>query len=339
VDFPASARAGLVQLDGFTFVLAKDGKIHNSDLNDVTAWGANDFAQANLIEDDAMGIARHINYLVYFGSKSLLFYDNKGNTSGSPLGRLGGTGTLIGCAGGDTIVNVERTVFWVAKSHGGGHFIAALEGLQPIGVSTKPIEEALDKEGGDLTSAYAFTVRVQGHSFYVITLPTTVQKTFAYDITEGIWTEWTSYNGVSESYFTGIAATDFNDVVRVQDEDNGEVYELDGETYQDDGNDILVEGHTLKWDEGNSHQMTLERITVVGDQDETDATDLDIAWSDDDYATFTADRTVDLNDADPFITRCGRTTRRSFRYKFANNRPMRLLALELQYNLSDGYGY
>jgi hypothetical protein len=332
-DIPASMEKGLVLLNRYLFALDNDRNITNSNLGDSTAWTAGDSIQANLIQDTGRAIARHINYIVYFGSESTLFYSDVGNPAGSPLKLLGGTGLLIGCANGDTVVNVERTVIWVAQAHGGGRFIAALEGLQPISLSTKPIEEVLDKEGSNISNAYAFTVRIMGHSFYVLTLPTTAQKTLVYDITEGVWSEWTSDVSDTETYFTGVASTLHSGAIRIQDEDNGKIYTMNPSTFRDNtgsAETIKVEGTTNNWDGGTRAEKFIWRLTVIGDQDGTDATNLSVSDTDDDYATFSTARTIDLNDKDPSLTRWGSTKRRAWKYTFQNNRPMRISSFELE---------
>jgi hypothetical protein len=238
------------------------------------------------------------------------------------------------------VVNIERTVFWIGKAHGGGRFIAALEGLQPVSVSTKTIEEVLNNEDVSMDDSFAYTCRIGGHSFYVVYLDDSEggDRVFAYDITEGIWSEWTS--GASGAAFAVYAAAGANGVVYMQHYSNGsgQVYLFDPNTYQDDSATIYVEGHTHKWDMGNTYNKFINRLTVVGDMDTTDTTDLSISWSDDDYTTFVTDRIVDLNDEQAFLTRLGRTRRRSFRYKFEENAPMRLQHFELDVSTSGGYG-
>lgn len=332
-------RPGLVVLNGYVFVLSTLGRIWNSEVNDHTSWIADSFIRPNLSQDEPMCIAKHVNYLVYFGSKSVVFFSDAGNPTGSPLKVLGGTGLNIGCAASDTVVNVERTIFWIGKGHGGGHFVAALEGLQAVSVSTKWVEELLDAEGSNISSAYAYTCRVGGHSFYVLTLPTTAQKTIAYDITEGVWCEWTSYNGSTETYFTGIASTHHNGAVYIQDEDNGLVYTISPSVYQDASNTIKVLGVTREWDAGNLYNKFINRLTVYGDKASSDATDLAISYSDDDYTNFSTPRTVDMNDIKPNLTRLGDTQRRSFKYTFEENAPMRLKHFEIDYIEGKGYGY
>jgi hypothetical protein len=334
-----TTEAGLIQLDGYTFVLASDADIHNSDLNDETAWTADNFLNANLEGDSPQNISRHNNYLVYHGSKTTEFFQDVGNATGSPMSRLKGTGVLIGCASAASVVNIERTVFWIGIAHGGGRFVAALEGLQPVSVSTKPVEEALNGAGTDMDNSFAYTCRVGGHSFYVIYIEDSGgDRVFAYDITEGIWSEWVS--GASGGPLLVYDAAGGNGVTYMQEYTNGggNVFEFDPKTYQDDGAGISVEGHTSKWDSGSSHNKVINRLTVVGDMFGTDATDLSISWADDDYQTFVTDRTVDLNDEQAFLTMLGRTRRRSFRYKFLENAPMRLQYFELDYSTVNSYG-
>ena len=65
----------------------------------------------------------------------------------------------------------------------------------------------------------------------------------------------------------------------------------------------------------------------IGDLQTTSST-LNIAWSDDDYKTFSANRAVDLSTDQSWLTRLGKYKRRSFRLQHATNHAMRLSHLE-----------
>ena len=104
-------------------------------------------------------------------------------------------------------------------------------------------------------------------------------------------------------------------------------YELDPDIYQDDSQIIKVLGHTNRWDGGTTQQKFCSRLVVIGDE-ATSTGNMSIAWSDDDYKTFTTDRTIDLSDNNNILTRLGSFQRRSYRYKFDANLPGRWQAFE-----------
>lgn len=338
-DLPTSMLPGIVHLDGYTCVMDNDSSIYNSvlnklDDNDDSAW-IGDFLTPEVVGDPGVGLIRHVNYLAAFGERSIEFFVDEGNATGSPFSRFEGTAQLVGAAKGtgNCLVNVDKKLVFVGQSWNGGRFVGVIEGFTPQKVSTKSIDEILDAEGSNISNAYAYSIRIMGHQFYVLTLPTTAAKTLVFDLEDYVWHEWTSYNGSTETYFTGVDACEHNGIIKVLDEDNGKIYNLKPSVYQDDSNTIKVAGFTGKIDGETTQNKYCSRLTVIGDQDGTDGTDLSISWTDDDYQNFNTARTVDLNDERPQLTRCGRFRRRAFKYTFENNRPMRLEAFELSVRL------
>lgn len=338
-DLPTSMLPGIVHLDGYTFVMDNDSSIHNSALNklddnDDTAW-LGDFLTPEVVGDPGVGLIRHVNYLAGFGERSIEFFVDEGNATGSPMSRFEGTTSLIGAAPGtgNCLANVDKKLMFVGQSWDGGRGVYQIEGFTPRRVSTKAIDEILDAEGSNINNAYAYVCRIMGHQFYILTLPTTAAKTLVFDVEDHVWSEWTSYNGSTETYFTGVDATVHNGVVKVLDEDNGKIYNLKPDIYQDDSNTIKVLGRTSKFDGDTDQNKFCHRITVIGDQATSDGTNLSLSWSDDDYQNFNTARTIDLNDERPQTNRCGKFRRRAFKYTFENNAPMRLHALELSVRL------
>ena len=62
--------------------------------------------------------------------------------------------------------------------------------------------------------------------------------------------------------------------------------------------------------------------------DKTD-TDIYLRWSDDDFASYSPWRQINLRDKRARTRRLGRTSRRTFELKHLDNKPLRLEALEL----------
>jgi hypothetical protein len=336
---------GIVFLDGYMFVSDNLGNIYNSDLNpdlDTAEPGEDhwDGTQAgsisgSIVRDRGVGIRRHINYIVGLNEESTEVFYNAG-TAGGVLAPFQGTPALIGCVDIETAVNCENSLIWVARSRSGQHFVVKMDQYTPVRISTPAVDELLDQEQTNITDAYAFHVRHAGHSFYVLTLPTTIAKTLVYDIDIGGWYEWTSDPG-SESYFTGVASAYYIGKMLVLDEDDGKVYQLDSDKYQDrTSDDINVEVRTMTWDGGSFQNKFMYRLNLIGD-DPGSTSNVSISYSDDDYNTFSTARTVDLN-SNPFLTRLGFFRRRAFKLTHTANTALRLK--ELETNVKQGhYGY
>ena len=115
------------------------------------------------------------------------------------------------------------------------------------------------------------------------------------------------------------------------DDSTAKTYQFDQETFQDNttgAETIKVQILTAKVDNGTMQNKFMSRLQAIGDLNTSTGT-ISIAWSDDDYQTFTADRTQDLDNHQSWLSRLGMYKRRAFRIKHEQNLPMRLSHLEV----------
>ena len=338
-NIPATILPGIIVLDQFLFLGTNDvnNEIHNSAVGDIGTWNG-DFITSEVRSDPGVAIARYINYIAAFNEDTTEFFFDAANATGTPLSKFEGMVSLIGCAGGETVTNVDQKLFWAAKSPDGGRFVAMLDGsFTPQRVSTQAIDEYLDKEGSNLSNAGGMHLRHAGHSLYALSLPTTADKTFVYDVDENLWYEWSSDVSATETHFTGFASTELNGDTLVLDEDNGRIYSFEAQTYQDNtgsAEDIVVEIQTKRFDNAVQLNKFCHRVAPIGDRAPGTAT-LNSSFSDDDYTTFATNRGLDLNVKDNFLTRFGVYKRRSWRLQYIANQPLRLVALECE----ESHGY
>lgn len=337
-DQVGTVAGGICNLDGYIFICDTDGKIlHNDTQNDPTAnmdWGNASIISANVYSDGLKGITRHLNYIVAFGEWSTEFFYNAGNPSPSILSRAEGTVLRYGTTNFATVWQDESIICWVARSKDGGNCVMLLEGLTPKIISTKPIERILN-EATDMDEAYAYGIRIAGHVFYIINLPTT-DKTLVFSLTDQVWCEWTSYNGATEGYFEwadikGYTDTSGNTNFRALHATNGDVHSFDIEEYDDNGETIYVKIVTDKIDMGTQQRKFLSRLTILGDLATGDsAVNIGLRWTDDDYKNWndSSPKTRDMRYI-PYYTALGSFSRRAFEITFENDAPMRIEALEL----------
>lgn len=337
VDIPTPV-SGLVVLDQFAFLMNSNAVLSSSAVGDVQTWNA-DSITAEVKADPGVAISRYINYLVAFGEDTIEFFYDAANPSGSPLSRFEGMSILVGCAAGDTVTLADQKLVFVARSPKGGRYVGMMDkGFEVKRISTNAIDEVLDKEGANISNAYGYHIRKGGKNLYILTLPTIAARTFVADLDEKTWDEWTSDVSGTETYFTGVDAADNDGTVYILDENNGRYYELDPETYQDNSGvtaeNILFEVVTKKWDDKNTQNKFMHRLKPIGDL-QTSASALNIAWSDDDYKTFSTNRSVDMSNSENWLTRLGIFKRRAFRLQHTANTALRLEALEV--NVEQGH--
>jgi hypothetical protein len=327
-QLPSTILHGIVVLDQYAFIMDNQGNVHNSEIGDVSSW-LGDSINTEVRSDDGVAIARYVNYVVAFNTDTIdMFYD-AAHATGSPLSRFEGMVSLVGCASAKSVVNCGQHLYFIAReTKGGGRFIGGMRGgFEVERVSTTALEEILDKEGANLDDAYAYYLAKGGKKFYVVTLPTTAQRTFVFDIDLELWYEWTSDVSDTESFFSITDAADEEGSLYCLHATNGDYYTMEPETYQDAGETIKVEVITRKLDFDTFQNKFHWRLAPVGDRTATAAT-LNISYTDDDYQTWHANRPVDLSDYEAFLTRLGMFKSRAFRLQFQSNHPLRLSHLE-----------
>ena len=330
-NLPSNMVSGIASIDGYIVLMDSNADVYTSNVDDPTTWSALDFINAELHPDAGVGVARHLNYIAAFGEYTTEFFYNAANAVGSPLGRVDGASYSYGCAAGDTIVVMQNMVFFVARTQEGAKSVYQFEGLSPKRISTSAVDRLLEGEGASLADAYAFAANINGHWSYILQLSS---KTLVYDMEGEIWTEWTSYNGTSESQFRCCAFSMKGYVGYMLDSSNGKVYTFDPDVYQDDGEDIVVTMVTDLYDFGNIRRKFLYRLDVIGDR-QSSTSNLSISWTDDNYLNYKTARTVDLSSR-AYLTRLGQFERRAFKLVHQANTPLRLEALDLYFKTSPG---
>ncbi len=131
----------------------------------------------------------------------------------------------------------------------------------------------------------------------------------------------------TESYFKFTKYVNHNGLNLFLHESDGHLYQMQSSLFRDAGIPISVQTRSVRMDGGSTGRKKLALIRVIGD---TVADTAMIRWSDDDCATFSAFRRVDLSSVEPEIRRCGAFKRRTFELKHTGNYPLNLTALEME---------
>ncbi len=329
-QFPSPHIPNPVYLDGYIFLMTVGADIYNSANDDPTSWTSTDFINAEMYPDRGTALARIGNNILAFGETSVEFFYDAANPTNSPLSPNQAPAIKLGCVAPHAMYQNERFVMFVAQNAVGGKGVWVIEGYTPRKVSTEAIDRMIDAETS-ITTATGFGIRVMGHLFYVLNLPSSA-RTLVYDPEQDFWHEWSSNNACAHTVFQCSYATDAAGTILMPDNSSGAVYSFSTTTYQDNAVAILMEVVTAKQDFGNSNRKFYYGVYVVGDTTSA-SSNLSISWSDDDYTTFNTARTVDMGASRAYLSRLGQSRRRSFKLAYSGNYPMRLEALELDYNL------
>lgn len=132
--------------------------------------------------------------------------------------------------------------------------------------------------------------------------------------------------GYAESYFKFPYYATGEGLDVVLHESDGHLYKIDPSVYLDAAVPVNVHARSSRLDGGTTARKSMPRIAVIGDSVNSFAV---IRWSDDDCATFSAYRKVDLSNEEPEIRRCGSFKRRTIEVRHIANTALQLEALEL----------
>ncbi len=374
VDFPSTLADGVVTLNGRAYVLDESGDIYGSDLDDGTNWQALTVINAERQPDGGIYIGPHYDHIVVFGSRTIEFFRDAGNPTGSPLSRREDVFYNVGAIAGEAIWQVGDAIYFLGTEAKGSVNVYKLEGFQLQKISSTGLNTYLTnllyRAGkGVLFSGF----QAQGKTYVLVTPYNTTTPsysdgyyTFVHCPETGFWhwftsdlsevgdstsleiVDWTLRTGASNSLGRGITAS--GNIVSIYDvlgavdlEDLASYVESDywasGYAEADSSGATTPIPFVIRTgpQDGDTNKWKFGRALEIV-RDFTDAsTDLTVKWSDaaSSDANFTGgNRTLDLS-VKQKLSRLGRFIRRSHQVEYTNNQPIRLEAIELEVALGD----
>jgi hypothetical protein len=265
-DFPGASVVGY--LDGyFVFIEPNSQRIWVTGLLDGTSVDPLDFASAEGNPDNIVSMIVDHREVWLFGNNSTEVWYNAG-LSDFPLVRIQGAYNELGCAARYSVAKMNNQVYWLGKDARGQGIVYVANGYQGQRVSTHAVEWQI-QQYGTMSDAVGFTYQQDGHMFYVLTFPS-AGKTWAYDAATGAWheragwaNEWTRYRPQTQAFF--------NNENLVGDYENGNVYALDLNVYDYNGEEQrwLRSWRALPTGQNNlnrtaQHSLQLDCETGVG---------------------------------------------------------------------------
>lgn len=163
------------------------GQFFISNVDDALTYDAINFDEATLRGDIIKAVVSDTRNLWLFGTRTMEPWTNSGQTTGVPFTPLRGAASLRGTAAGRSVVSSQLGIFFLGDDHN----VYWLNGYTPKNISTDA--QAKELTGyADLSDAFGFMMNIDGHWFYVLTLPTQ-KRTFVYDPDEDAWHNRESY--------------------------------------------------------------------------------------------------------------------------------------------------
>jgi len=383
-DYPLTALGSIISIDGYLFAFAEVSggsghAIYNADLEAPTSFNSLNYTSAEMFPDHGVTIAKYNNMLVCFKEYSTEFFYNAANATGSPLSRIVERALSIGCVSANTVVQIQDKLLWISRNQNGGLSAHQLAGGGLTKVSTTPIDKILASVESVVFSetVNSFYLSYEGHDFFVTSFEGTqgsnqaiagiavagiaiaglgtglsyFKRTLVYDVTEGLWHEWSSLDsttGQQTSFFGSFPVSgphvansqDYTNTV-ILDKSTGDIYEMSpapigssvANTYKDGTNAITTKLVTNNLDFGTRNRKSMARLEVIGDRPST-TSNLTIRWSDDDYKTWNTGRTVDLQNRS-YISNLGMSRLRAFELVHVADTDLRLEALDIEFKDMD----
>lgn len=188
INYPDVTVRGIVYLNGTYYVMTPAGSVYGSNINDPLTWSALNVIQCQAEPDGGVCLARQLNLIVAYNAYSTEFFYDAGNPVGSPLLPYSSSFIELGCASGASVASAENTIYFIGVSKQKGRGLYRLNGTNPEYVSTPFIDRLLNSD--NLVDITAHCIRIGGHTFYILYLPTT-GITLVYDSTSKEWAKWT----------------------------------------------------------------------------------------------------------------------------------------------------
>ena len=227
--------AGVVQVgytDGyFVALIGVTAQMYLSGLLDGNTWSGAQTAIVSVFPDNVVSMLVDHREICLLGTKQSQCYYDSGNTF--PYDVIPGGFAEQGSAATFGAIKADNTVLWIGQDERGNAVAWRAEGYTPKRISTHAIESAW-QDYSTVADVEAYSCQLKGHTFVVWYFPT-VSKTWAYDISTGLWAEWGFWDvshGVYTAHRSRCHAFAFNKHL-VGDWASGNIYQMSFE--QPDG--------------------------------------------------------------------------------------------------------
>jgi hypothetical protein len=201
---------------------------------DGSTYSALDFAAAEASPDPIVRVFNDNRELILFGQFTTEFHRNSGNLD-LPFTRQ--SVVEWGLAAVNSVAKMNDSIIYIAKNRMGKSQVIVLNGYTPQVVSNQSISTIFDSYG-DVSNASGFSFMEGGHPFYIVIFPN-VGKSWMFDGSTSLWSS-VSY-GLTETQYRGLFGTSYLARTLVFDYTNGDVYEINPNSYTDNGSPIVKE--------------------------------------------------------------------------------------------------
>lgn len=282
-DFPSAGGAGASSVAfwaGYWVAVEAGTDFFYYQIPASSAWTQLEFAAAEYAPDPLGGVRTVGDLAALLGSATTEFWGLTGNSS-SPLEKQGGLAYDIGCKAIASAVNVRGQLLWVADDN----TVRMSSGGQPRIMSDHGLAEQIRRTAAaDLSATF---YEQDGHVCYVLHLGTTA--TWVLDLTTE---RWSTFASLGYDYWRPRLIANLGDIVIAADRNSNQVWSLDPDAVDDDGDAIHREFYAfVTVDEGRQPLANVVLDCLLGSApvDVTDPT-ITMQVSRDDGASWSSPR-------------------------------------------------
>lgn len=234
--------AGVVTYqDGYFIVNRPDtNEFYVSAINNGLEWDALDFTTVQSSPDNVVSLISDKSNVWAFCQESTEVFINTGNVD-FPFERRPGAIIPTGCAAPHTPQILDNTVVWLGVDNQGRGVVWRAVGFDAARVSTQAIERRID-EAEDFTESFAWVYHEQGHVFYCLQIQG-LDTTLVLDMATGLWHERSFRNAElnRNEQHRGSSHFFFAQKNLIGDRENGNIYDMDLDYFDDAGDEIIRE--------------------------------------------------------------------------------------------------
>jgi len=219
-------------------------------LTNEAVFNALDIASKTSTPDPLKSVIVVSNYLLLPGELTTEVWYNSG-AADFTYEKIAGAFIEHGLHATYSLAKYESSAFWLSQNEQGQRIILRYAGLQTERISTYAIEAEIGSYSA-ASDAVAFCYQKGGHVFYQISFPS-ANKTWVWDDAAKLWHERQSLDASGNwgRHLAHVGTFAFGRNL-CGDYANGNLYEIDFDTYTDNGNPIQrIRGFPHLQDEGN----------------------------------------------------------------------------------------
>lgn len=329
-------------MDGYQFVMRRDAKIYNSDLNTVSSYSATNFITANSFSDNGVGIARYKNTIAAFGAFSVEFFYNAGNAAGSVLSRIANATIRIGCRtrsplNGRVFIPLQDTIYWLGvNAETGQTGLYRLKGYTAEKVSGGTEDKMFTAASASLLMING-SFQLFGLSHIMFTIGQSIAHRLCYCVDRNFWWRFIPGNSIQVTSIVGndqsAGGANRSCFSAVQ---NNEVYTFGvpaTPVWTDNASSYSLVVQTGNLDAGTDLKKFWRKLRLQYDT-QASASPITVKASDNDGNSFSTLGTIDTvsTNAQNWLTRLGASRRREWQFTHSTATACRIAAVQLDYD-------